>query len=61
MKVVKYKHHNLATNSHAYELLEAYRRSGKPEDQKKLEQHLKEVDKRYDELHGITKKVSAPK
>lgn len=54
MKLVKYKHHNLATNSHAYELLEAYRRSGDPKDQKKLDQHLKELHRNYDKLHGTS-------
>lgn len=52
MKLVKYKHYNLATNSYAYELLEAYRKSNKPEDQRKLDQHLKQLDRDYEKLHG---------
>lgn len=52
MKLVKYKHYNLATNSHAYELLQAWERSKKAEDQKKLDQHLKELDRNYEKLHG---------
>lgn len=51
MKLVKYKHYNLATNSHAYELLEAYQKSGDPRDQRKLDQHLKELDRSYEQLH----------
>lgn len=52
MKLVKYKHYNLHTNSHAYELLQVYQRSQKPEDQRKLDQHLKQLDRNYEQLHG---------
>ena len=52
MKTVKYKNHNLATNSEAYRLLQEYKKSGDSRDQKKLEAHLKELDRRYKELHG---------
>lgn len=52
MKTVKYKHHNLATNSEAYRLLQEYRKSGDSKDQKKLDAHLRELDRKYKELHG---------
>lgn len=51
MKTVPYKNHNLATNSQAYELLLAYKKSGDAKDQRKLEAHLKELDRKYKELH----------
>lgn len=50
MKTVQYKHHNLATTSEGYKLWEAWKKSGKPEDLKKLDQHLKEVDERAKSL-----------
>jgi hypothetical protein len=50
---VKYKHHLLAKNSEAYSLLSAAERA-RPEDRKqllrKLDQHLKEVDRQAREL-----------
>jgi hypothetical protein len=50
---VKYKHHVLAKNSEAYSLLSAADKA-KPEERKlllkKLDQHLREVDRRYQEL-----------
>jgi len=52
MKTVKYKNHNLATNSEAYKLLQEYQKSGDPKDQRKLDAHLRELDRRYKELHG---------
>ena len=51
MKVVKYKNHNLSTNSEAYQLYETWKRTGDAFWQKKLEAHLREVDRRYKELH----------
>jgi hypothetical protein len=47
---VKYKHHVLANNSEAYSLLLAYQKSGDPKDQRKLDAHLKDVDRRAQEL-----------
>lgn len=50
MKTVQYKHHNMAHNSEAYKLWELWKKSGKAEDQKKLDQHLKEVDEKAKQL-----------
>jgi hypothetical protein len=50
MKTVKYKHHNLATNSEAYKLWEAWKKSNDPKDEQKLKAHLKDVDQRYKDL-----------
>lgn len=47
---VKYKNHVLAKNSEAYSLLLAYQKSGDSKDQRKLEAHLKDVDRRAEEL-----------
>lgn len=50
---VKYKHHLLAKNSDAYSMYTAAERA-KPEERKallkKLDQHLKDVERRYQEL-----------
>ena len=46
MKTVAYKNHNLATTSEGYKLWEAWKKSGKDEDKKKLDKHLKEVELR---------------
>ena len=55
MKYVKYKEHTLAQNSEAYALYETWQKVSKPEDkkfyQKKLDAHLREVDRKYKELH----------
>jgi hypothetical protein len=50
MKTVAYKNHNLATNSEAYRLWEAWKKSGDSKDRAKLDGHLKDVDRRYKEL-----------
>ena len=50
MKTVKYKNHNLAQSSQAYELWEAWKKTNKPEDLKKLDQHLKDVEQRHRDL-----------
>lgn len=50
VKTVQYKNHNLATSSQAYELWETWKKTGKAEDLKKLDQHLKEVDERAKNL-----------
>lgn len=50
MKTVQYKHHNLAHNSDAYKLWEAWKRSGDNKDRAKLDAHLKQVDRNYQEL-----------
>lgn len=50
---VKYKQHVLAKNSDAYQMLTAANKlSGTEREQalRKLDQHLKEVDRRYREL-----------
>jgi hypothetical protein len=47
---VKYKNHVLAKNSEAYSLLLAYQKSGDNADQRKLDQHLRDVDRRAQEL-----------
>jgi hypothetical protein len=47
---VKYRTHVLAKNSEAYSLLLAYQKSGDPKDQRKLDAHLKDVDRRAQEL-----------
>jgi len=50
---VKYKHHVLAKNSDAYSMLTAAEKlTGKDREQalKKLDAHLKDVDRRYEEL-----------
>lgn len=50
---VKYKHHVLAKNSDAYSMLNAANKaSGKEREQllKKLDAHLRDVDRRYKEL-----------
>lgn len=56
MKTVKYKEYNLATNSEAYQLYETWQKMTKEEDKKfykrKLDAHLKELDRKYKELHG---------
>lgn len=56
MKTVKYKEYNLATNSEAYYLYETWQKMTKEEDKKfykrKLDAHLKELDRKYKELHG---------
>lgn len=49
-----YKNHLLAKNSDAYQMLTAANKlSGKEREQllKKLDQHLKDVERRYQELH----------
>lgn len=55
MKTVKYKNHNMATNSEAYALYEAWRRATKEDEKRtaknKLDAHLKELDRKYQELH----------
>ena len=51
MKTVKYKNHNLATNSTAYELLKQYEKTRSKQDQQKLDKHLKQVDQQYKALH----------
>lgn len=51
MKTVKYKHHNLAQNSEAYQLYETWKKTGDAFYQKKLDAHLREVDRKYKELH----------
>lgn len=51
--MVKYKKHNLALNSQAHEMWVAWQRAKdaeKPELQKKLDQHLKQVDQNYYDL-----------
>lgn len=50
MKTVQYKNHNLATNSEAYKLWETWKKSGDSKDRAKLDAHLKDVDRRYNEL-----------
>lgn len=50
MKTVQYKNHNLATNSEAYKLWEAWKKSGDSKDRAKLDAHLKDVDRRAHEL-----------
>lgn len=50
MKTVAYKNHNLAHNSEAYRLWETWKKTGDPKDKSKLDQHLKDVDRRYQEL-----------
>ena len=50
---VKYKQHVLAKNSDAYQMLTAANKlQGKEREQllKKLDQHLRDVDRRYQEL-----------
>lgn len=47
---VKYKTHVLAKNSEAYSLLLTYQKSNDPKDQRKLEAHLRDVDRRAQEL-----------
>ena len=47
---VKYKTHVLAKNSTAYELWQTYQKSGDRRDQQKLDQHLKDVERRAQEL-----------
>lgn len=47
---VKYKSETLAKNSEAYKLLEEAKKTG---DYKKLDKHLREVNKRFRELHGL--------
>lgn len=55
MKTVKYKEHNLATNSEAYSLYETWLKVTNEEDKRfykrKLDAHLKELDRKYKELH----------
>jgi hypothetical protein len=50
MKIVQYKNHNLAHNSEAYRLWEAWKKSGDNSDRAKLDAHLKDVERRYNEL-----------
>ena len=50
MKTVAYKNHNLATNSEAYRLWEAWKKSGDNKDRTKLDAHLRDVDRRAKEL-----------
>ena len=47
---VKYKTHVLAKNSTAYELWQTYQKSHDRRDQAKLDQHLKDVERRAQEL-----------
>lgn len=50
MKIVVYKHHNIAVNSEAYKLWEMWKKTEKVEDKKKLDEHLREVDERAKQL-----------
>lgn len=52
MKTVKYKQHNLARNSRAFELWEAWQNAKTDRNlyQKALDKHLAEVDKRHKEI-----------
>jgi hypothetical protein len=50
MKTVAYKNHNMATNSEAYKLWETWKKSGDAVDKKKLDDHLRDVDRRHKEL-----------
>jgi hypothetical protein len=50
MKTVAYKNHNLATTSEGYKLWETWKKTNKPEDKKKLDDHLKDVDTKAKQL-----------
>ena len=50
--VVNYKGNLLHTNSVAYALLEAYRKSGEPKDQAKLDKHMKDLEAAKMALEG---------
>lgn len=51
MKTTPYKSHNLAHNSDAYQMLLIAQRTSRPEDYKKLDSHLYQVDTNYKKLH----------
>lgn len=47
---VQYAGSTLMKGSKALELFNEWKKTGKPEDKKKLDQHMKDVDTRYKEL-----------
>lgn len=51
-KEILYKGSWLQPNSYAYLLYELYQKSGKNEDKKKLDDHIKQVELDYNKLRG---------
>lgn len=51
MRFVIYKNERLAKGSKAFELWEAAEKSKKPEDWKKLDKHMKQINQEYKDLH----------
>ena len=48
--MVRYQNSMLHKSSRAYELYQEWQKTKKPEDKKKLDDHMKDVDRRYKEL-----------
>ncbi|WP_396189405.1 hypothetical protein [Flavobacterium sp.] len=48
--MVHYQNSKLHKSSRAHELYQEWQKTKKPEDKKKLDDHMKDVDRRYKEL-----------
>lgn len=48
-----YRYSTLAKGSEAFRLYQEWQKSGKPEDKKKLDQHMKQVEDKYRKLLNV--------